>query len=218
MTYSIAAQCPISGAFGIAITSSSICVPSRCAWIGPLGAVVTQNVTDPGLGPAGQALLRQGLQAGSVLDILRDGTPQPEWRQIGVVDRYGKTAFHSGAEALGTAAVAQGNAALAMGNLLSNEDVPQAMIRAFSATGPGMPLAERLLGALEAGLDAGGETGDEHSAGLHVANRFDWPVVDLRIDWSDTPIAGLRALWTRYKPQQAEYELRARNPSDAPTF
>ncbi len=58
MTYSISARCPETGAFGIAITSSSIAVPSRCAWVGPLGLVVSQNVTDPALGPTGLALLR----------------------------------------------------------------------------------------------------------------------------------------------------------------
>lgn len=218
MTYSIAAQCPRSGAFGIAITSSSICVPSRCAWVGPLGAVLTQNVTDPALGPLGLALLRQGVPAGGVLTLLREGTAQAEWRQIGVVDRYGHTAHHSGDEALGIASVARGEGVLAMGNLLADPVVPQAMIDAFADGAGETALAERLLVALEAGLAAGGETGDEHSAGLHVASRYDWPVVDLRIDWSEDPIAELRALWTRYAPQQAEYEMRAHTPSDAPAF
>ena len=67
MTYSIPARCPQTGAFGIAITSSSITVPGRCAWVGPPGPVVTQNVTDPALGPAG--LARQGLGAQAVSTI-----------------------------------------------------------------------------------------------------------------------------------------------------
>src|ERR1700730_12773110 len=117
MTYSIAARCAHSGAFGIAITSSSICVASRCAWVSPLGAIVTQNVTDPSLGPAGLSLLRQGLGARAILDQLIAGTPEPEWRQAGVVDRYGRTAQHSGTRALPRAAVAQGEACLALGNL-----------------------------------------------------------------------------------------------------
>ncbi len=96
MTYSIAARCDKTGAFGIAITSSSICVASRCAWVSPLGSVSTQNITDPALGPAGLALLRQGLGAGAVLRLLLDGTPQPDYRQIGVIDRYGQVALHSG--------------------------------------------------------------------------------------------------------------------------
>ena len=159
MTYSIAARCEKSGAFGIAITSSSICVASRCAWVGPLGAVSTQNITDPALGPAGLALLRQGLGAGAVLDLLLAGTPQPDYRQVGVIDRYGMTALHSGKEALPLAAFAQGPSCIALGNLLAASEVPSLMIAAFTEAA-GETLAERLMRGLEAGFDAGGETGD----------------------------------------------------------
>jgi uncharacterized Ntn-hydrolase superfamily protein len=217
MTYAIAARCPQSGAFGIAITSSSICVASRCAWVGPLGAILTQNVTDPALGPAGLSLLRQSLGARAVLSLLLAGTPEPEWRQIGVIDRYGGTAQHSGARALPQAAVAEGESCLALGNLLASPDVPAVMIAAY-ARGAEASLPERLLGALEAGLDAGGEIGDEHAAGLHVAEIYDWPVVDLRIDWHDDPLGELRRLWERYAPQRAAYAMRARSPGSAPSF
>jgi len=217
MTYSIAARCPDSGAFGIAITSSSICVASRCAWVGPLGAITTQNVTDPALGPAGLGLLRQGLGAAAVLDLLLAGTPEPEWRQISVIDRYGRHALHSGARALATAAVAKGEGCLALGNLLATPEVPARMLEAY-AKAAGASLAERLLRGLEAGLDAGGETGDERSAGLHVAHVYDWPVVDLRVDWHEEPIAELRRIWQLYEPQRAAYESRARAPSLAPAF
>jgi uncharacterized Ntn-hydrolase superfamily protein len=217
MTYSIAARCPQSGAFGIAITSSSICVASRCAWVGPLGAVLTQNVTDPSLGPAGLALLRQGLGAPAVLQLLISGTPEPEWRQIGVIDRYGRTAQHSGARALPRA---QGNAAegcLALGNLLAEADVPARMLAAYLEAVQAS-FAERLLRALEAGCEAGGEIGDERSAGLHVAECHDWPVVDLRVDWHHDPVAELRRLWDLYAPQRAAFEARARAPGSAPSF
>lgn len=217
MTYSIAARCEKTGAFGIAITSSSICVASRCAWVGPLGAVSTQNITDPALGPAGLGLLRQGLGAGAVLNLLLAGTPDPDYRQVGVIDRYGKTALHSGKEALPLAAFAEGPACIALGNLLASPDVPASMIAAYVAASD-ETLAERLMLALEAGLDAGGETGDEHAAGLHVADIYDWPVVDLRVDWHDEPIGELRRLWTLYAPQRAAYESRARAPGTAPSF
>lgn len=217
MTYSIAARCEKTGAFGIAITSSSICVASRCAWVGPLGAVSTQNITDPALGPAGLALLRQGLGAGAVLDLLLAGTPQPDYRQVGVIDRYGMTALHSGKEALPLAAFAQGPSCIALGNLLAASEVPSLMIAAFTEAA-GETLAERLMRGLEAGFDAGGETGDEHAAGLHVADVYDWPVVDLRVDWHDEPIAELRRIWTLYAPQRAAYEARARAPGSAPSF
>ncbi len=217
MTYSIAARCPRTGAFGIAVTSSSIAVASRCAWVSPLGLIMTQNVTDPALGPAGLALLRQGLGAGAVMASLKAGTPQPEWRQIGVIDRYGQAVLHSGAEALPIAAEARGRDCAALGNLLANPGIPGKMVEAFAAS-EGEPLPERLLRGLEAGKAAGGEGGAEHAAGLHVAEAFDWPTVDLRVDWHDTPIAELRRLWTLYAPQREAYVTRARNPGDAPSF
>lgn len=217
MTYSIAARCVKTGAFGIAITSSSICVASRCAWVGPLGVVSTQNITDPALGPAGLGLLRQGLGAGAVLDLLLAGTPEPEFRQVGVIDRYGQTALHSGTEALPLAAFAQGKGCIALGNLLASPDVPERMMAAFEKAS-GENLAERLMRGLEAGLEAGGETGDEHAAGLHVADTYDWPVVDLRLDWHDDPIGELRKVWDLYAPQRAAYESRARAPGTAPSF
>lgn len=217
MTYSIAARCAKTGAFGVAITSSSICVASRCAWVGPLGLVTTQNITDPSLGPTGLGLLRQGLGATAVRDVLLAGTPEPAYRQLSVIDRYGQVAWHSGEQALPLVGVAEGSACVALGNLLVNPDVPAAMLAAFAADADA-PLAERLLRGLEAGLAAGGETDDEHAAGLHVAQTYDWPVVDLRVDWHEDPIAELRRLWTLYAPQQAAYEARARAPSVAPSF
>ena len=217
MTYSIAARCPQSGAFGIAITSSSICVASRCAWAGPLGAVLTQNVTDPSLGPAGLALLRQGLGAPAVLQLLISATPEPEWRQIGVIDRYGRTAQYSGARALPRAQANAAEGCLALGNLLAEADVPARMLAAYLEAVQAS-FAERLLRALEAGCEAGGEIGDERSAGLHVAECHDWPVVDLRVDWHHDPVAELRRLWDLYAPQRAAFEARARAPGSAPSF
>lgn len=217
MTYSIAARCPRTGAFGIAITSSSICVASRCAWVGPLGAVLTQNVTDPQLGPAGQALLRMGLGAGAVVQQLVAGTPEPAYRQVAVIDRYGAIAFHNGEEALPKVGMAYGAGAIALGNLLASEEVPARMVAGFEADAEA-PLAERLMRGLEAGLEAGGETGDEHAAGLHVAHIHDWPVVDLRVDWHETPIPVLRDLWTRYAAEQEAFLERARAPGGAPSF
>ena len=217
MTYSIAARCPDTGAFGIAITSSSICVASRCAWVGPCGIIITQNVTDPALGPAGLQLLRLGLGAGAVLNLLLTGTPEPDWRQVGVIDRYGLHALHSGARALPASAVVHGEGCFAIGNLLSSKQVPTSMLEAYGKA-TRTPFAERLLLALEAGLDAGGETNDEHAAGLHVANRHDWPVVDLRVDWHEQPLTQLRHLWELYAPQQAAFETRAVTPERAPAF
>jgi uncharacterized Ntn-hydrolase superfamily protein len=89
------------------------------------------------------------------------------------------------------------------------------MVRAFEAAGD---LGERLMRALEAGHAAGGEAGPVHSAGLKVADRLSWPSIDLRIDWSDRPIADLRRAWDVYGPQAAAYVQRAEDPTKAPSY
>ncbi|WP_424814492.1 DUF1028 domain-containing protein [Roseococcus sp. YIM B11640] len=217
MTYSLTARCAETGAFGTIVTSSSIATAARCAWAGPMGAVATQNLSDPALGPQGLALLRQGLGAQAVVDLLTRSTRGLDHRQVAVVDRMGGVAFFSGAKAMAEAAVATGPDCVSMGNLLANTGVPQAMVDTF-ASSRGETLAERLMRALEAGLEAGGEFDDEHGAGLLVADRYDWPVVDLRVDWHDEPVAELRRLWTRYQPQQAAYISRALDADSAPGF
>jgi uncharacterized Ntn-hydrolase superfamily protein len=75
------------------------------------------------------------------------------------------------------------------------------------------------LRALRAGLDAGGEAGPVHSAGLLVVRDVSWPIVDLRIDWSDEdPVRALDSLWRRYAPQIDDYVRRALDPAGAPGF
>ena len=74
------------------------------------------------------------------------------------------------------------------------------------------------MAALAAGLRAGGEAGPVHSAGLIIVSDVPWPVTDLRVDWSDDPIAELTALWRLWQPQAEAYRLRALNPSAAPNY
>ncbi|ANG62999.1 fimbrial assembly protein FimA [Marinobacterium aestuarii] len=217
MTFSVAGYCPDTGMLGCAITSSSICVTSRCAWVASgTGVALTQNVTNPALGSLGLELLREGLSPEEILKAQAQADTDIEWRQLGVLNARGDTATFSGARALGIHATAQGQHCLAMGNLLANDAVPQAMVRTFESSRG--HLAERLLQALEAGLAAGGEMGPVYSAGLKVSAEPSWPVVDLRADWHGTPIAELRTLWTLYEPQMQAYITRASNPSDAESF
>lgn len=217
MTYSIAARCSRTGAFGTAITSSSVCVASRCAWVSPTGVVLTQNITDPQLGPLGLSFLGHGMGAKGVLTQLVGATPFSAYRQLAAVDRTGQTASFSGEKVLPIHAEARGEGCIAVGNILANDGVPRAMIDAF-ARHEKEALPERLLRALEAGLAQGGETADEHAAGLHVADKYTWPIVDLRVDWHDDPIVELRRVWTVYAPQMDAYITRAVNPAAAPAF
>lgn len=218
MTFSLVGRCARTGMFGAVVSSSSPCVASRCAWTrSGAGAVASQNVTDPSLGQLGLDLLARGIDAARVRDMLVRAGRHAEHRQITVVDRDGAVAWHSGARTLGTHAAAEGADCVSAGNILADAGVPGAMVEAFSAD-PQAHLAERLLAALEAGERAGGERGPVRSAGVQVAAQVSWPVVDLRVDWHDDPIAELRRVWSVYAPQVDDYVTRAVAPERAPGY
>lgn len=217
MTFSVAGFCPDTGMLGCAISSSSICVTSRCAFVGSgIGVTLTQNVTNPDLGPLGLKLLAEGKTPEQVIDALGKADTDVQWRQLGVLNNQGEGCTYSGDKALGLHATAVGRNCIAMGNLLENEGVPAAMVKAFEASEG--HLAERLLLALEAGLSAGGELGPVHSAGLLMCAEPQWPVVDLRVDWHIDPISELRMVWHNYQPQMQAYITRAMDPDNAESY
>ncbi len=217
MTFSLVARCARTGQFGMVISSSSPAVAARCAHVrAGVGAVASQNITDPDLGPLMLDLLAQGLGAQAALKSLTNGRQHIDYRQILAVDATGGVAIHSGGQVLGLWGEARGTDCAAGGNLLGADTVPAAMVAGFeTATGP---FGDRLMAALHAGLRAGGEAGPVHSAGLKIADKQAWPVVDLRIDWSDTPIEALEIAWQIYKPQMAAYVQRALDPTQAPSY
>jgi uncharacterized Ntn-hydrolase superfamily protein len=178
--------------------------------------VASQNITDPSLGPLVLDQLADGLSAGDALKAVVEGRSHIDYRQLLVVDREGGVAIHSGAEVLGIWGEATGLDCAAGGNLLADPKVPAAMVAAFETSAG--HLGERLMQALEAGLAKGGEAGPVRSAGLKVADRLDWPLVDLRIDWADDPIGMLRAAWGVYAPQMGAYVQRAVDPTKAPSY
>ena len=218
MTFSILARCPATGRFGVAITSSSIAVPARCGrWArAGVGVVATQNITDPALGVLGLDLLERGYGAAGALAELLEARPHTEYRQLAVLDTDGCTAYFTGAKTLGMHAMAKGDGCIACGNLLANDRVPSAMIDAFAAR-TDAHLGERLLSGLAAGWKAGGEAGPVRSAGVYVVDRLLWPVIDLRVDWHDSPIQELDRVFAVYFPQMNDYIMRAVDPAKAPS-
>lgn len=219
MTFSLVARCPESGMFGMAISSSSPAVAARCAHArAGVGAVASQNLTDPALGILGLDLLAGGDSADTVLEkMVRAAGENAQHRQFVLVDRGGLACTFSGAKALGLFAEASAPGVAAAGNLLMNEAVPRAMVAGFEAASGILP--DRLMAGLAAGLAAGGEAGEVHSAGLLVVDRLTWPIVDLRVDWAESdPIGALADLWRLYKPQMADYVRRALSPDMAPSF
>lgn len=218
MTFSITGRCSTTGMFGVAISSSSPAVAARCAFArAGVGAVATQNVTDPRLGPQALDLMERGATAEEALAILERTGAHMDWRQVLAVGTAGAPAILSGAQVLGLWAEARCPDAAAAGNLLADAGVPGAMTDHFhTAAGH---LGARLLGALRAGLDAGGEAGPVHSAGLLLVDSQSWPLAELRIDWTeDCPISALEAAWAVYEPQMEDYVTRALDPRAAPSY
>ncbi|MCY4333433.1 MAG: DUF1028 domain-containing protein [Litoreibacter sp.] len=218
MTFSLVARCAETGMFGLAISSSSPAVAARCSYArAGVGAVASQNVTDPTLGPLALDLMQGGMSAAEAIQGVQSIGKFIEYRQVLAIDKAGSTAIHSGPNSLGIWTQAQGEDVASGGNLLANEDVPAAIVDGFkNSTGH---LGDRLIAALRAGLAAGGEAGPVHSAGLKLVDRVPWPVADLRCDWTeDCPIEAIATAWEVYKPQLDAYVQRAIDPREAPSY
>lgn len=219
MTFSLAGRCARTGMFGVAITTSSISVGSRCPHArAGVGAVATQNITDPRLAGLVLDAMEAGQDAATAIASVTKGREHIDYRQLTAVDANGTTAHFTGGHILGTNAVSQGRDCIAAGNLLSSTAVPKAMTDGFESD-PAAHLADRLLRGIEGGVAAGGEEGPTHSAALIIADRMPFYLVDLRVDWDDgDPIVKLRSLWTAYEPQMQDYLNRAIDPQAAPSY
>jgi uncharacterized Ntn-hydrolase superfamily protein len=218
MTFSLVARCAETGMFGLAISSSSPAVAARCSFArAGVGAVASQNVTDPSLGPLALDLMEAGQSAHEAIAEVQARGKFIDYRQVLAVDTQGRTAIHSGPNSLGIWTQAQAQNVASGGNLLANDSVPQAIVEAYlSSTGH---IGDRLIAAMRAGLAAGGEAGPIHSAGMKIVDSVSWPVADLRCDWTeDCPIENIATAWDIYKPQLEAYVHRALDPSEAPSY
>ncbi|MFT5657975.1 MAG: putative Ntn-hydrolase superfamily protein [Gammaproteobacteria bacterium] len=217
MTLSIAAWDQKTGQFGAAIASSSISVSSRCLhWRPNIGIALSQNITDPRLGQRMLGLLADGVTVVDAVNATVNSTPYAQYRQLALINNRGDTGIFTGDQVLGCFSSAQGKHCVAAGNLLANEAVPAAMVASFEqSTGS---FGQRILDALRAGVDAGGEAGPLHSAGLLIGADVSWPVAELRIDWDEDPIAKMVTGWAVYEPQIDDYITRAFQPAEAPAY
>lgn len=216
MTFSVLAT-DDHGAVGMAVTSSSPAVAARCLHLrAGVGGAASQNVTDPRLGPALLDALQTGSDAHGALETVVQDHDLIEHRQLTVLESNGNGAAYSGAKSIGTHHDRVGTRVVAAGNMLASPEVVDTVVESFEeATGE---LERRLLSALETGLSAGGEVGPLHSAGLAVVREVPWCETDLRVDWSETPIAELRALLDLWLPQRDDYVTRGLNPASAPSY
>jgi uncharacterized Ntn-hydrolase superfamily protein len=216
MTFSLVVR--DGSAFGMVVCSSSPAVASRCVHLrAGVGAVASQNVTNPQLGTAALDLLAGGADARAALEAAIAAEPYADYRQLVIVDATGRTAIHTGAKALGIRHEVSTDNAAAAGNMLADPGVITALLECYR-TSDAPTTEQRLLDGLAAALAAGGEAGPVHSAGLQVVDDVPWPVTDLRVDWHDDPIGELHRLWAVWEPQKADYRTRGVDPTAAPSY
>ena len=200
-TYSIVACDLEAEQWGVAVQSKFLAVGAIVPWAEPhVGAIATQSYANPRYGPEGLALLRQGLEAREVIDLLTAADNGREKRQVGIVDAGGRAATFTGGECFDWAGGRTGAGYAAQGNILVSEATVDALAETFEQGG-GLPLAARLLECLAAAQTAGGDRRGQQSASLLVVEReggyagLSDAVVDLRVDDHMTPIEELRLLY-----------------------
>jgi uncharacterized Ntn-hydrolase superfamily protein len=211
MTFTVVGRCKRTGQVGIAIATSSPAVVNRCVNASRDGAVAFQSVPDPRLGALGLRLVEAGWWPQKVVDELVSTDKWPGKRQIGVINRDGHVAAHTGKDNVPWAGHLLGDNHVAMGNVLAGPEVAEAISEEFLSTGE-LDLEDRLVRAIEAGRDAGGQEEGQTSAGIVVYGRETYPRLDLRVEVHDEPVGELRRIFDWYKPLIPYYEERGRNP------
>ena len=197
-TYSIVACDLDRREWGVAVQSRFLAIGALASWAeAEVGAVATQSFMNTDYGRTGLSLIREGLSAREALDRVLASDPEPEKRQVGVVDRDGAVAGHTGEECVDWAGHRLGAGFAAQGNMLVSADTVDALAETFAASEG--PLARRLLAALVAAQAAGGDRRGQQSAALLVARRGGGyggadVAVDLRVDDHPAPLRELERL------------------------
>jgi uncharacterized Ntn-hydrolase superfamily protein len=198
-TFSIVAHDPANGDLGIAVQSKFLAVGAVVPWArAGAGAIATQALANIQYGPDGLQLLHNGMAAPDVLARLLQADPGRDHRQVGIVDRNGGAAAHTGRACHTWAGHLVGDGFCCQGNILAGDAVINDMAAAF--VGAQGELAERLLAALDAAQAAGGDRRGRQSAAVYVAraggayggvlDRY----IDLRVDDHADPIGELHRL------------------------
>jgi uncharacterized Ntn-hydrolase superfamily protein len=191
MTWSIVARDRETGLFGLAIASRFFAVGALCPWAeGGVGAVCTQAMVNPILGPRSLALLRESLNAPDVRDILIAGDEGRAQRQLHLIDAAGRTAAHTGESCIDWCGHLAADGISVAGNMLAGPDVVAETVAAYEANLK-QPIVERLIAAMKAGEAAGGDKRGKQSAALLIQGDEAYPRLSLRVDDHRDPLAEL---------------------------
>ena len=199
-TFSIVARDPETGELGIAVQSKFIAVGAVVPWAkAGVGAVATQSYANTTYGPRGLELLAKGVEPSDVLKQLTEDDAQAGRRQVGLVDAKGRSATYTGKDCLAWAGGLAEENVCVQGNILAGEAVTAAMLKAYKESKG--DLGERLIAALAAGQEAGGDTRGKQSAALLVVREgwgyggFNDRYRDLRVDDHADPIPELKRVY-----------------------
>jgi len=204
-TFSITARSLRTGELGVAVASKYLAVGAAVPFVAAgVGAVATQARVNSAYGPQALSMLKQGLSPQDILQQFAGNDPEWEFRQLHLIDAKSRVACHTGAKTVEWAGHLVGVDSTVAGNILAGPEVLEAMLQAFHAD-PAQPLARRLLAALLAGDEAGGDRRGKQSAAVLVARTELYPIVNLRVDdHPDAPreLARLLDLFAKAFPQQ----------------
>lgn len=213
MTFTAIGRCPRTGRLGVATTTGEMAIGSRAPFVSAnLGAVATQALTDPRLGPLALRLLDLGYPAQRVIDELEASDEYVEYRQLGIVDRWGHTAVRTGANNSDWCGHQTGDGWIVMGNALVGQNVVDEMARAMAESVED-DLELRLVKSLDAGTRAGGQPTGQRSAALLVAEQAGYTIMNLRVDDQVEPMTELWRLFNKMHPLMPYYRERPDNPT-----
>lgn len=213
MTFSVLGYCPRSGKAGFCQATSTPAVGWRISDVVPgRGVVTVQAHGDYRQLQLAKKLLAFGHSPAKVLKDLSEDDKYFEFRQIAVLDFQGNVAVNTGKRARPWAGEVVGPGFVATRNVLVGEKVVQAMAKSYAAAEK-EELEERLMRAVEAGRDAGGQEEGQTSCAIVVYEKHDFPIVNLRVDVSAEPIAEMRKIFDWFKPLIPYYVQRTLDPS-----
>ncbi|WP_342388888.1 DUF1028 domain-containing protein [Salinicoccus bachuensis] len=194
-TFSITARCGKTGQLGVAVSTKLPAVGMLCPFVkAGTGAIATQSFVNPYIGIRGLEYLSLGMTAEEAKEKIIAEEQDLELRQFAIVDRHGNTAAFSGERCEGYYNHFEGDGFVVAGNMLVNEKTLTDMKRTYEIHSD-LELSERLLRVLQAGQRAGGDKRGKQSAALKVYDTEDYPLVDLRVDEHEDPVAELTRVY-----------------------
>jgi uncharacterized Ntn-hydrolase superfamily protein len=204
MTFSIVARDPQNGWLGMATASSALAAGAAgCPMKLDVGAIASQAFANPYLAIDGLRLMEDGLPAERVVERVIGSDEGRDLRQLGIVDHKGQVAAYTGERCIPWAGHLIGEGYVCLGNILEGADVVRAMATAFERSRRD-PLYERLMLALEAGEEGGGDRRGRQAAGIQVVAEEEYALCDLRVDDHPDPIAELRRVLELFKEKTAQ--------------